>query len=325
MSAISVQSFAKINLFLAVQDVQSSGFHDIETVFHSVGLADDLTVSVADSPSSKSANPPIKLRLRESSDPTLADELPTGPDNIAHAAAQTYMARNSEARSMLAGRQINVELTKTIPMGAGLAGGSSNAAAVLGALEHLMTQLGGAVLGEAAVLELCAELGSDVPFCYMGGCMEGAGRGERLSVLPALPDCHIVVMVPEVSISTAAAYGWLDETRESGELGVSRAPGDGVEIMRDALASQDLGMICASLHNDFEHVVFPRYPVVAELRDMAVRSGAIGALLSGSGSAVFAICDNIEGAHQISAEVEGSRSGATSFVVGPSDCGWSRI
>jgi len=192
----------------------------------------------------------------------------------------------------------------------------------LGAFEHLMIELGAPALGEAVVLELCSEAGSDVPFCYLGGCMEGLGRGERLSVLPALSGCHIVIMVPEVSISTSAAYQWLDEARESGELDASRASDDGIGVMRNALASNDLGVICASMHNDFEHVVLPRYPVVAELRDVAVRSGATGALLSGSGSAVFAICDSIGVARQISAEVKGVQSSATSYVVGPSDCGW---
>ena len=153
--------------------------------------------------------------------------------------------------------------------------------------------------------------------------MEGAGRGERLSPLPALPHCHIVIMVPEVSISTADAYRWLDEARVVSDVSAASSSGQGMRAMREALASGNLTSICAALHNDFEQVVCPRYPIVAELKDAAVQMGATGVLLSGSGSSVFAICDDIGTVEQISAEVVGSRLAAKSFVVNPTDSGWT--
>jgi 4-diphosphocytidyl-2C-methyl-D-erythritol kinase len=191
---LRAEAFAKTNRFLRVRGERADGYHELETVFQSIDLTDEIEVSGADA---------IELHC---DDPAL----PAGPANLVHRAA-SRLAEESGTRS-----GARIRLTKRIPSGAGLGGGSSDAAIALVLLSRLW-QLGA---GPAELSRIAADIGSDVPFFLVGGTAKGTGRGEILSPLPDEPDRRLVVVVPPFPISTASVYArW--------KIGESRAAGIG--------------------------------------------------------------------------------------------------
>ena len=249
-----VQCNAKLNLFLRVTGTRSDGFHDIETVYHSISLADTLTVSRV--PSGCSV---------ESDDPTL----PTGSDNLAVRAADLLLGKGRGGA--------HIALTKRIPVGAGLGGGSADAAGALVAIDRLY-QLG---LSPEALRRAARSLGADVGFVLEGGCAIGRGRGDDLEPLPALRGLPVLVVVPPVTVSTAWAYAAL-------KMGLTRCD-TRLSMIAGAMARGDVAEVCGLLENDFEALIFERFPVVKSIKDELLRCGACGALMSGSGSSVFGI------------------------------------
>ena len=243
---------AKINLWLRVFPSDASGFHPLDTLFCAIDLADRLDISDADG-----------LQL----DVSGADVGPRAA-NLAYRAAQEYfLATGIPPHSA-------IRLHKIIPAGAGLGGGSSDAAAVLRVLQE---QHDGA-LPQDDLLALAARLGSDVPFFLCGSPWARAGgRGEKLDPLPALPPRALLVVVPELMVATRDAYQWLDE---SGTLAAASAPWPPPESWED---------VAARARNSFEPVLFDRFPILRELRDALRRAGAAIAMLSGSGSALFGV------------------------------------
>ena len=258
MKAIVMRAPAKINLTLDVTGIRPDGYHTIRSVMQTVDLCDRITVSICEQPG-------IVLSL---SDPAL----PTGRDNIAFRAAEVFMEQSGWRQGL------NIEVEKHIPMQAGMAGGSADAAGVLVALGELS---GAGIPTE----ELCAwglRIGADVPFCIRGGCALAEGIGERLTPLPVLPECWIAVVKPEAGVSTAEAYRRVDRAI------LSRRPD--TETMAAALHKGDLADAAQAVCNVFEEGM--ALEEVAAIRTAMRAYSPLGRQMTGSGSAVFALFED---------------------------------
>ncbi len=257
-----ISAQAKINLHLRVLARESSGFHSIETIFHRVELADEVEVQVTNG---------------ERVIDVAGAELGAPGSNLAYRAAVSYSAR--------AGWPVGfrIELTKHIPVGAGLGGGSADAAAVLRTLDMLSPN----PMGAHTLMELASDLGSDVAFLTGDAAMALAwGHGERMMELPSLPSRDLLLMTPDFAVSTADAYRWLDEDLRDGS-----SPPCPAAL---ALRPEDLSRwedVARFARNDFEGPVSARYPEIADtLRDL--RSGESSfAQMTGSGSTVYSLID----------------------------------
>jgi len=250
---ITVRSFAKVNLALAVEGKRPDGYHEIKTVFQSIDLHDVLEVRHSED---------LVLQCQDLQD--------TPPDsNLAWKAAVAL------AEACSTNRGAEMILRKHIPAGAGLGGGSSNAAAALLALCRLW-DLG---ISPEELTSLAGALGSDVPFFLHGGTARAAGRGDEIQPLADLPPADLVVVYPGIRISTRAAYESL-----SFKLTSNR---DANRIERFC-GQMEKGLGClAEIFNDFETSILAAYPEIKEAKDHLNRLGATVALLSGSGSSVF--------------------------------------
>lgn len=269
--ATRIAAQAKLNLHLRVLSREDSGYHSIETIFHRIDLADEIQVEITAG--------------NRSLDVSGAD---TGPveANLAWKAAVLYASHNSWPAGFA------IHLDKKIPMGAGLGGGSADAAAVLRALNSLSPS----PMPIAGLLSLSARLGADVPFLAGDSVMALAwGRGERMLALDPLPRHDVLLMTPEFSVSTKDAYAWLDEdraaleraNREMGELQI--AP-DSIEF--DSVNLRSWPAIAKFARNDFETSVAARHPKLNEYLARLRASRAILAGMTGSGSTVFGILDS---------------------------------
>lgn len=290
-----VLAHAKLNLSLAILAREPNGYHQIETLFCGIELADELeVVSGGDDISLEVLPPPEALepgrggassRAGAAPAATEAPAAPGAPDlgpvdrNLA-----TRSARLFAERTGLAGG-VRIMLTKRIPVGAGLGGGSSDAAAVLTALNRLHDD----PLPRAALLELGGEIGSDVPFFLTGSALAlGWGRGGRLLPLPPLPSAPVLLAVPPKGIPTADAYAALSHRRGPDTIAPPR-------LLPPAL---DWNGVAAHAHNDFEDVVFEAVPTLAELRTAIAASGAAMARLTGTGSVVYGIYPDVAAAER---------------------------
>lgn len=292
---VRVAAHAKVNLRLRVLESGAGGFHALETIFLRLAVRDE--VELAPGP------PGIRLTVEEEPGPLAGavgrgDPVPRDETNLCWRAAEAY--------HRAVGREpaLEILLRKRLPAGAGLGGGSADAAAVLRGLEAMSDES----LGAARLMALAGQLGSDVPFALADTqAALGWERGRRLLPLPAPPPRPILVLVPRFSVGTAEAYRWLDEAhaaaaareeladspRASGRIddaGVPSAGGPGGACL---LPSADRLAIWEELDgmavNDFEAPVFSRYPVLAEWKAELREAGARPALLSGSGSALFGV------------------------------------
>ena len=265
MSGITVKARAKLNLSLDVLGRRPDGFHDLCMVMQSCTLADDVYV--------ESAAPGDFLAQ------TNRSYIPTGDRNVAVKAARAYYAA--------LGREggAHMRITKRIPVCAGLGGGSSDAAAVLLALNELH---GGALDSEALQAAALAA-GSDVPFCLMGGTALAEGRGELLTPLPKLPETDTVICMPYFSCSTPELFGRIDSRR-------SRCHPDTAGLVA-ALEAGDVRGVAQRMYNVFEDALDKRAAnTVQEIKLQLLDNGALGAAMSGSGSAVFGLFPDAESA-----------------------------
>ncbi len=281
---------AKINLFLGVGDRRPDGFHDIDTVMTAVDRADILDIALGPKP---------RLDV-QAEDLPLGQKPPSGPDNLVWRAAQRLGGQD---------RGWRITLYKTVPMGAGLGGGSSDAAVTLQVLAGLWKIEG------ADLTAIAAELGSDVPFFLRSGVMRATGRGEHLEPLGTLPTLHTVLAVPDVQVSTADAYSWLDAAPDR--------PRKTSDEFLAALRTGDPQAIAAALWNDFEPVVAARVPAIGALRNKLLERGAIGATLTGSGSGVFGLFPSPEEATQAAFALkrEGIWAAYAATAANPTDFG----
>ncbi len=256
---------AKINLTLDILRKREDGYHELQMVMQAVTLADQLTVAPAKGPEGDAV---ADLRF-----------LPTGNKNLAQVAAAVFR----QATGL--GGEVDVSIRKRVPVCAGLAGGSADAAAVLRA----MNALTGAGLSLEELAEIGARAGSDVPFCVMGGTALAEGRGERLTPLPLLPPCHIVICKPPFSISTPQLFGRVNVRKI-----VRRPDTQGVLA---ALEAGDLAGVARRMYNVFEDVVERRPAAeIAAIKAALIDRGALGASMSGSGPSVFGLFERSDAA-----------------------------
>ena len=275
---------AKINLTLDILRRREDGYHDMQMVMQSVTLADRLTVTPARGAEGQAAS---DLRF-----------LPTGNKNLAQVAAAAFR----EAVGL--GGEVDVDIQKRVPVCAGLAGGSADAAAVLRA----MNRLSGAGLSPDRLAEIGARAGSDVPFCVLGGTALAEGRGERLTPLPPLPPCRIVICKPPFSISTPQLFGRVNVRK------IVRRP-DTAGVVA-ALEAGDLAGVARRMYNVFEDVMEPRrYAEISSIKAELIDCGALGASMSGSGPSVFGLFDSEAAAREALARLRDSYRDV--FLCGP--------
>jgi 4-diphosphocytidyl-2-C-methyl-D-erythritol kinase len=259
MKSVRVPAYAKVNLRLDVLGRRADGYHELRTIFQAISLHDTLVLE-------SKREPGIDLRI--AGNPQLAGE--PGRDNL------VYRAIEELGREIKFQQGIRAVLTKRIPVGRGLGGGSSDAAAaLLGIL-----RLSGKRIAPARLLEIASKLGADVPFFLQGGRALGVGRGDEIYPLPDQKRRDVLVISPhDIAVPTKDAYRWLAEqlTNEDGPS----------KLMRFcALCWSPQG---GALSNDFEAAVFPRYPRLAAIKRELLQQGAAEASLAGSGSAVFGV------------------------------------
>ncbi len=275
MHSYSLLAPAKINLYLEILGDRPDGFHELVMIMQTVALCDRITLR---------ANGTDTLHITCDH-----PDIPVDRHNLAYRAAELMQQHFPAAFAQFGA--IDIAIEKRIPIGAGLAGGSSNAAAVLVGLD-LLWNLG---LTRAELQELGAVLGSDVPFSIMGGTALATGRGEKLDPLPALPPLY-VVLAKYRSLSVATPWAYQTYRQQFGD-NYLRTPEDWAGRRRQvhsgpimaAIAQQNTAQIGKLLHNDLEKVVLPAHTEVAHLRQAFYAAQPVGAMMSGSGPTVFAL------------------------------------
>ena len=254
---LRIQAHAKINLYLDVVGKRPDGYHEIETIFHSIGLHDD-----------------IYLRRRDDRQITVHCEhphVPCDPRNLAYRAAKLLLDDTPDLNG------VEIKIVKRIPVAAGLGGGSADAAAVLCGMNALF-ELG---LTQLELMQLGVQLGADVPFCILGGAALGRGIGEILTPLPPLEEAWIVLANPGFAISTAWVYQQIN-------LSLT-APKKNVTMLTRYLQNGERFSIMRHLYNGLEVPVLSKYPAVAEIKTKLGNClSSCGVLMSGSGATVFA-------------------------------------
>lgn len=263
MTTLYEGAFAKINLTLDVLDKRADGYHNLKSVMQTISIRDDIEIDV-------DTGKPWKLTCTNS-------DIPTDESNLAWKAAAVFCDATGKKPDGL-----EIRIHKRIPSGAGLGGGSADAAAVLRALNRHYDN----PLSILALAELGASVGSDVPFCTLCGTVMVEGRGERLRKLPDLPDCCFVVCKPEFSSSTPELYRKIDE------CAIARRPDH--QAMESALLAGDLGKIAENICNVFDPLVTGEHLELNYIKSIFNSYGSIAQQMTGTGSAVFAIAPNFE-------------------------------
>lgn len=248
---------AKINLMLDVLHKRADGFHEVEMIMTMVDLADRLELS--------------ELKRDSIIISSQAGYIPLDEKNLAFQAARLIKDRYNVRSG------VHIHLDKRIPVAAGLAGGSSDAAATLRGLNRLW-RLG---IPAQELQELGAELGSDVPFCVTGGTALATGRGERLTQIASPPQCWVVLAKPPINVSTAEVYGRVRANNIAVHPSALR--------MQQAIEAGDFSAVCAGLGNVLEDVTLKLHPEVQQLKEAMIKLGADGVLMSGSGPTVFGL------------------------------------
>lgn len=260
MNRMELKALGKINLGLDVLGKRENGYHDVRMVMQTVYLYDKIVLE-------KTKEPGITLESN-------LFYLPNNESNLAYRAAQMLM----EEFEIESG--VKIDLEKHIPVAAGMAGGSTDAAAVLFGVNR-MFQLG---LSQEQLMERGVKLGADVPYCIMRGTALAEGIGEELSPLPAMPKCHVLLAKPPISVSTKKVYEELDSQEIENHPDI-----DGII---KGLEEKDLKKIADSMGNVLEKVTIAEYPVIGEIKTIMNQEGALGAMMSGSGPTVFGIFDD---------------------------------
>ena len=265
---MEIQAFAKLNLTLDILGKREDGYHDLRMVMQSITLADTLTLE-----ENQGEGLRVSANLRF---------LPTGEKNLAAAAALRFweaLGREPE--------DLDIRIEKRIPVCAGMAGGSSDAAAVLRALN----QRAGEPFSPRELAKIGERVGSDVPYCVLGGTALAEGRGEMLTPLAPLPRCWVVACKPDFPISTPELFAQADRVK------LRRRP-DTAGLVT-ALEAGDLGGVARRMYNVFEDVLPARlYTRVAEIKNILIQCGALGANMSGSGPTAFGLFDRLEAAQE---------------------------
>ncbi|MFW6295826.1 MAG: 4-(cytidine 5'-diphospho)-2-C-methyl-D-erythritol kinase [Halothece sp.] len=278
MRSYSLIAPAKINLYLEILGDRPDGFHELVMILQSIALADLIEIR---------ANGTDRIRVH-CSNPLV----PLNQDNLAYRAANLMARTFPDTFAQYGGVEITID--KRIPVAAGLAGGSTDAAAILVGL-NLMWQLG---LTQPELTDLAAKLGSDVPFCISGGTAIATGRGELLDPISSLDNLFVVLAkYNNLSVSTPWAYNSYREAFSDTYICDLASIQERTSHIHsgplvNAIAHSEGEEIAKLIHNDLEKVVLPAYPQVTQLREAFQEAGALGAMMSGSGPTVFALCES---------------------------------
>ena len=274
MDEIKLKALAKINLGLDVVRRREDGYHEVRMVMQTIHLYDQLLIQ-------KSETPGIQIHSNLSFRPVNENNL-------------VYKAGKLLRDEFDIHTGVSVELNKRIPVAAGMAGGSTDAAAML----YGMNQLFGLKLKRKDLMERGVQIGADVPYCIMRGTALAEGIGEKLSSLPPMVKCPVLIAKPAVSVSTKFVYQNLKLNEQT--------PHPDIDALITDIRNSDLDNICADMGNVLETVTIPNYPVIAQIKEQMLKSGAKASMMSGSGPTVFGLFGDEETARRARAEMKAS-------------------
>lgn len=280
-----LQAFAKINLGLDVLGKREDGYHEVRMIMQTIRMYDQLDMR-------KSVEPGIHLTTNKK-------YIPVDENNLVWRAAKLMM----DTCGIMEG--VSIHLHKVIPVAAGMAGGSSDAAATLVGMNRLFH----CGLSKEKLMELGVQIGADVPYCVLRGTALAEGIGEKLTVLPPMPDCWILIGKPGISVSTKYVYTTLD-------LNTDTVHPD-IDGMKKALEDGNLYGITERMENVLQDVTIPAYPEVERIKEQMKALGAVNAMMSGSGPTVFGIFDNEEKAQKACQKLRESGSCQQVFLTVP--------
>ena len=272
MDEISLKALAKINLGLDVVRRREDGYHEVRMVMQTINLYDRLDIV-------KNKEPGISIK-------TNISFLPVNENNLIYKAGKLLMDEFGIKDG------VSVKLNKRIPIAAGMAGGSTDAAAMMYGINKLF-DLG---LSRKALMERGVKIGADVPYCIMRGTALAEGIGEELTQLSPMVRCPILIAKPSISVSTKFVYQNL-------KLDENTVHPDIDKLVED-IKKKDLGKIASDMGNVLETVTIPNYPVIAEIKERMLQSGAVNSMMSGSGPTVFGIFDDEETARKAYADMK---------------------
>lgn len=266
MDEITLKALAKINLGLDVIRRREDGYHEVRMVMQTIHLYDRLDIA-------RSHEPGIRIQSN-------LNFLPVNENNLVYKAGKLLMDEFGITDG------VDVKLTKRIPVAAGMAGGSTDAASML----YGMNQIFDLGLSRKALMERGVQIGADVPYCLMRGTALAQGIGEKLSQLPPMVKCPVLIAKPAVSVSTRFVYQnlKLDEHTKHPDI----------DALIGAIKRKDFTGICGKMGNVLESVTIPNYPVIAEIKEKMMEAGAAHAMMSGSGPTVFGLFEDEETAQR---------------------------
>lgn len=282
MAKLEMKAYAKINLGLDVVRRLENGYHEVKMVMQTVGIYDVLTFE-------KAAEGIVIT--------TDSGELPTDENNLIYKAARLMLERFSVQEG------VRIHLKKNIPIAAGMAGGSTDAAATLKGVNELF-DLGAS---RKELMELGVKIGADVPYCVMGGTALAEGIGERLTALKPAPDCFLLVAKPDINVSTKFVYEHLDAA------GVDKHPD--IDGMVEAISEGSIQGIIDRMENVLESVTIPAHPIIDTIKSRMKELGAANSLMSGSGPTVFGIFTDREAADKAYEQIKSEQLAKQVFVT----------
>lgn len=284
MNKVSLKAYAKINLGLDVVRRLENGYHEVRMVMQSIDLYDKVNIF-------KNKTGDIRIN-------TNLSFLPTGPDNLVYKAAD-LLKKEFDIKS-----GVNIDLFKFIPVAAGMAGGSTDAAAVLKGVNKMFDLK----LSDEELMKRGATLGADIPYCIMGGTALAEGIGEKLTPLTPCPCCYVVIGKPGISVSTKFVYQnlKLDENTVHPDI-------DG---MIECINAQDIYGVADRLSNVLETVTEDAHPVIKEIKAAMIEEGALNSIMSGSGPTVFGLFDDLEKANHCKNVIWKKGLTRNTYVVG---------
>ncbi len=253
---ITINAPAKLNLYLDILGKRDDGYHDVEMIMQSVNLCDTISITTEN-----------HRKINVTSNVQVSENI---SDNTAYRAAEAFFLYTN-----ITNPGIDIRIKKRIPIYAGLAGGSTDAASVLIALNSLFSTN----FSKNELATIGKTIGADVPFCIYGGTMLASGIGTTLKPLPALPECYIVIVKPDISVSTKVAYEASDASAHHTNYST--------KTMTSALQSNNISQLASCLYNRFEEVL--QLKEVHKIKNLLIKHGALNACMSGTGSAVFGI------------------------------------
>ena len=260
MNSAELKAYAKINVGLRITGQREDGYHTLKTLFQTVSMHDVVKIELKNEPG-------VEFESK-------GEKVPDGEENLCVSAARIFLESISQSGG------VSIFLDKKIPVGAGLGGGSSDAACVIRGLNDLL-KIG---LTGREMENIASEVGADVPFFIRGGCRYAEGIGDLLSPGNIPEDLCVLLAVPEIRIETSWAYNSLNHlslTRDSEDVNLARFPHNGEATLKNGF------------RNVFEELVFSRYPEIGRLKELISRSGAVFTSLSGSGSAVYGFFESL--------------------------------